>query len=112
MVDPAPHRLVGLDGRTLNARWGARAEAYLSVAVDGFPNLFFAYGPNSGINSGNLLVILERQVEYAVMATLKMQRERLGSMVVKREAMESWRAYMKVRGVSVVADVLVAHDLL
>ncbi|KAI0053474.1 FAD/NAD-P-binding domain-containing protein [Auriscalpium vulgare] len=89
-----PFPILGRGGQPLVERWATRAEAYTSVAVDGFPNLFFSLGPNSGVNSGSLLVILERQVEYAVKATLKLQAERLKSIEVKKEAMDDWREYM------------------
>ncbi|KAI0296315.1 FAD/NAD-binding domain-containing protein [Multifurca ochricompacta] len=92
-----PFPVLGRDGLALNARWAATkgAEAYLSVAVDGFPNLFFGGGPNSAVNSGSLLAIFECQVEYAVSVGLKLQRERLKSIEVKRVAVDDWRAYME-----------------
>ncbi|KAI0319936.1 FAD/NAD-P-binding domain-containing protein [Amylostereum chailletii] len=90
-----PFEVVGLDGLKLNDRWKDHAEAYITVAVDGFPNLFFGLGPNSGLNSGSLLVVIEKQVEYAVQAAAKLQRERLASIVVKKEAVADWAAYMR-----------------
>ncbi|KAI0315332.1 FAD/NAD-binding domain-containing protein [Amylostereum chailletii] len=90
-----PFDVVGRDGLRLEDRWQPHPEAYLSVAIDGFPNMFFAYGPNSGVNSGTLLILLEKQVEYAVQVTLKLQRERLGSIEVKKEVMRNWSEYMK-----------------
>ncbi|KAI0057669.1 FAD/NAD-P-binding domain-containing protein [Artomyces pyxidatus] len=89
-----PFPVLGRDGRALNDRWAARAEAYLTLAVDGFPNLFLGAGPNSGVNSGSLLVVFERQALYAVRATLKLQRERLRTLEVKAHAVRDWREYM------------------
>ena len=66
------------------------------MAVDGFPNLFFIYGPNSGLNSGSILMIIEKQVDYAVQAVAKLQRERLKSIEVKAEATKDWLEYMAV----------------
>ncbi|KAI0057663.1 FAD/NAD(P)-binding domain-containing protein [Artomyces pyxidatus] len=90
-----PFPVIGRDGRALNDRWASRAEAYLTVAVDGFPNMFLGTGPNSFVNAGSLLIIMERQVMYAVNATLKMQRERLRTMEVRAEAVHDWREYME-----------------
>ncbi|KAI0291505.1 hypothetical protein B0F90DRAFT_1671498 [Multifurca ochricompacta] len=72
------------DGLALNADWVATggAEAYLFIAMDGFPNLFVGGGPNLG-------------VEYVVSASLKLQCERLKSIEVKRVAVDDWRAYME-----------------
>lgn len=91
-----PFPVLGRGGLALNTRWNSGAEAYLTVAVDGFPNLFFGGGPNSVVNSGSLLIVFERQIAYAVSATMKVQRERLKSIEVKCAAMDDWRAYMQV----------------
>ena len=53
-------------------------------------------GPNSGIGSGSLLAIIERQVGYAVDAAAKMQRERLKSIEVKAEARRDFDEYLEV----------------
>jgi len=65
------------------------------MAVDGFPNWFMSGGPNSGLGHGNLLMTLERQVDYAVHATLKLQRERLKSIEVKKEAVDDFDEYLE-----------------
>lgn len=90
-----PFPILGRHSTPLSTRWTPHPEAYLSLAVDGFPNLFWGLGPNSGVNSGSLLVLMERQVDYAVDATLKMQRERIACMEVKASAVRAWREYMK-----------------
>lgn len=90
-----PFPIVGRNDIPLSSRWRPHPEAYLALAVDGFPNLFWGLGPNSGLNSGSLLVLMEKQVEYAVAATLKMQRERIASLEVKESAVSAWREYMK-----------------
>lgn len=58
--------------------------------------MFLSLGPNSGVNSGSLLVLIERQVDYAVSCVLKMQRERLRWMEVKKEAVEDYDEYVRV----------------
>ncbi|THH13677.1 hypothetical protein EW146_g6564 [Bondarzewia mesenterica] len=89
-----PFDVVGR-ARDLRERWDPHAVTYLSVAVDGFPNMFFSLGPNSAVNSGSLLILMERQVDYAVAATLKLQKERLKSIEVKAEAVADFDEYMK-----------------
>ncbi|KAI0342829.1 FAD/NAD-binding domain-containing protein [Trametopsis cervina] len=90
-----PFDIIGRGGNKLNDRWDPYPEAYMSVAVDGFPNMFLAFGPASGLNTGTLVAMLETQVEYAVQATLKMQRERLKSMEPKEEATKDWTQHMR-----------------
>lgn len=67
------------------------------MAVDGFPNMFMSFGPNSGVGSGSLLALIEYQVMYAVQATAKLQRERLKSIEVKSEALRDFDQYLEVR---------------
>jgi cation diffusion facilitator CzcD-associated flavoprotein CzcO len=96
-----PFRVVGRGGQTLDERWGGRNApppvAYLSLAVDGFPNLFISSGPNSSVTSGSLVHIIEHVVGYVVEAVQKIQRERLRSMEVRREALEDWNTHVRVR---------------
>lgn len=72
----------------------------MSVAVDGFPNMFQGLGPNSLVGAGNLLLIMERQVDYGVAATLKVQRERIKSIEAKPEAVQDFEDYIDVSHLS------------
>ncbi|KAJ7457359.1 FAD/NAD-P-binding domain-containing protein [Mycena latifolia] len=90
-----PFDVVGRGGVTLNDRWSPYAEAYLSLAVDGFPNMFLIYGPGSGLNTASILVLLENQVQYVVKAVHKLQRERLKSMEPKKEATADWTEHRR-----------------
>jgi cation diffusion facilitator CzcD-associated flavoprotein CzcO len=99
-----PFHVLGRDGQSLSERWatststgvGSGPEAYMSLAVDGFPNLFISGGPHSAVTSGSLLNIAEHVVGYVVEAVRKMQRERLRSMEVRQEAMEDWSSHVRV----------------
>ena len=90
--------MVGRKGVELREKWAPHPKTYLSMCVDDFPNWFFSLGPNSAVGSGSLLAVIEHQVDYAVAAAGKMQRERLKSMEVKREAVEDYDEYLEVRG--------------
>jgi hypothetical protein len=86
---------VGRNGVDLADRFSPHPETYLTVCADGFPNWFMALGPNSGVGSGSLLVVIERQIDYAVMATCKLQRERLKSIEAKPEAVRDFDEYLE-----------------
>lgn len=88
--------VIGRNGVNLRDKYTPHPRTYLSVAIDGFPNWFQSLGPNSAVGAGSLLLVLERQIDYAVAATLKMQRERLKSMEVKREAVDDFDEYLEV----------------
>ncbi|KAK0209013.1 FAD/NAD-binding domain-containing protein [Desarmillaria ectypa] len=89
-----PFPFIGRNGIDLSAKFASHPRTYLSVTVDGFPNWFQSLGPNSGAGSGSLLLLMERQVDYAVEATLKLQRERLKSIEVKSEAVDDFDEYL------------------
>ncbi|KZT66595.1 FAD/NAD(P)-binding domain-containing protein [Daedalea quercina L-15889] len=87
--------VVGRNGVTIQEKWSPHPSTYLAVCADGFPNWFMSLGPNSGVGSGSLLVLIERQVEYVAAAARKMQRERLKSIEVKKEAVEDFDEYLE-----------------
>jgi len=59
-----PTEITGRDGQSLNELWEASCSAYRSVAVPGFPNLFFIGGPNSPIGNFSYLRTAEVQIGY------------------------------------------------
>jgi len=61
-----PFPITGLNGRNLGEEWSRGAQAYKSINVSGFPNLFFTFGPNSGPGHNSALVYMESQIDYAV----------------------------------------------
>ncbi|KAL0951913.1 hypothetical protein HGRIS_008568 [Hohenbuehelia grisea] len=85
---------IGRNGVDLRDKFKPYPRTYMSIAADGFPNWFSSYGPNAGVGAGSLLLVMEKQVEYAVQATLKLQRERLKSMDVKKEAVDDYDEYL------------------
>ena len=91
-----PFQIIGKDGTDINAKWKPHPTSYLSVAVDGFPNMFMSLGPNSVISTGTLVPLIEYQIGYAVQATAKLQRERLKSIEVKAEAVRDFDEYLEV----------------
>ena len=92
-----PFKIIGRNGVDLNEKWKPYPKTYLSMAVDGFPNMFMSLGPNSVIGAGTLLPIMEYAVMYAVQATAKIQRERLKSIEVKSKAVNDFDKYIQVR---------------
>ncbi len=67
-----PFPVTGLDGRDLASEWSRGAYAYRSVAVSGYPNLYFTFGPNSGPGHNSALVYMEAQIDYIVEAIAKL----------------------------------------
>lgn len=60
--------VIGRNGVDLHERWGNAPEAYLGMAVDGFPNFFTLYGPNTNLNHHSVVAMLEAQDRYVSQA--------------------------------------------
>jgi cation diffusion facilitator CzcD-associated flavoprotein CzcO len=83
----APMRFEGAGGRLLSDVWGKGAEAYLGVAVAGFPNLFLLYGPNTNLGHNSILFMIECQVGYVLQCIRDLLRRERRSLAVRPEAM-------------------------
>jgi len=70
-----PMQVRGLGGRDLHEAWSKGADAYLGMAVSGFPNFFVLYGPNTNVGSGSIIYMLERQQRYLAKLLLARERE-------------------------------------
>lgn len=57
-------KVIGASGEDLKDRWADGAEAYLGMSVDGFPNMFMIYGPNTNLNHNSIITMLEIQQAY------------------------------------------------
>ncbi|PAV15532.1 FAD NAD-binding domain-containing [Pyrrhoderma noxium] len=90
-----PFEVVGRDGISLRKRYTPHPESYLSLCTDGFPNWFMINGPNSCFGAGSLILVMEKQVDYAVEVAKKMQRERLKSIEPKLEAVKDFDDYIE-----------------
>ncbi|KAI9804258.1 MAG: hypothetical protein M1833_007065 [Piccolia ochrophora] len=67
-----PLKIRGKGGRYLHDVWHERggAQAYLGAAMDGFPNFFIIFGPNTATGHSSVILATENMVEM----TLKMIR--------------------------------------
>lgn len=59
-----PISVRGRDGHCLNEDWASGAEAFLGLAVPGYPNLFMIAGPNSFNPAGSNPEMKELQIAY------------------------------------------------
>ncbi|MDO5535269.1 MAG: NAD(P)/FAD-dependent oxidoreductase [Propionibacteriaceae bacterium] len=68
--------IIGRDGVNLRDRWGNAPEAYLGMTVDGFPNMFILYGPNTNLNHHSVVAMLEAQDKYISQAVDYLRQDR------------------------------------
>lgn len=96
----APMRVIGREGRELNEAWRDGPEAYLGLAVSGFPNLFILYGPNTNLGVGSILYMLESQIAYvldAVRTIAAADGDRPRLLDVRPEVQRAFNAELKKR---------------
>ena len=79
-----PMRIAGLEGRDLNEAWRNGAEAYLGLTVNGFPNFFMMYGPNTNAIT-SIIYMLECQSRYIVSAIASLRRKSARYMNVRAD---------------------------
>ena len=92
-----PFPVIGSDGRELAAEWSSGAYAYRSVAVSGYPNLYFTFGPNSGPGHSSALVYMEAQIDYITKAIGTLMRFGWKALDVRADAQERYNADIQRR---------------
>lgn len=85
--------IIGSGGMPLSEKWKDTPENYMSVTTDGFPNFFICLGPNSGLGEGNLLLLIEKSIDYFTECIQKMQRDNIRAMTVRRDAVRRFTKY-------------------
>ncbi|OAV61569.1 flavin-containing monooxygenase [Enteractinococcus helveticum] len=61
---PYAQLVYGKEGLNLSKHWEKGMQAYDSVTVAGFPNLFSINGPNTSLGHNSIVYIIESQVNY------------------------------------------------
>lgn len=83
---PIAKRIVGRGALSLDKRWSNGAEAYKTVAVSGFPNLFLVGGPNTGIGHNSQVYMFEAQIEHILAVLTHMDEHNLDALEVSESA--------------------------
>lgn len=87
-----PMEVVGRDGVRLDDVWDPRPNAYLSVSVPDFPNLFLLNGPNGPVGNFSLIEVAELQFAYLRQLLELLRSGRASEICATREAMEAHEA--------------------
>lgn len=85
-----PMTVVGPEGRDLEAEWSEGPQAHLGMAVAGFPNLFFMYGPNTNLGHNSIVLMIESQVRYLLSIIRQMAARSLQSVEVRAEVQAAY----------------------
>ncbi|MCG7606380.1 MULTISPECIES: flavin-containing monooxygenase [Mycobacterium] len=92
-----PYPVTGVGGRSLADEWKGGAQAYKSINVHGYPNLFLMTGPNSGPGHNSLLVYVEGQIDYAVTGITTILRKNLRYLDVRAAVQERHNTRLQQR---------------
>lgn len=85
-----PVKVTGRNGLDLHEHWRDGAEAYLGVAVAGFPNLFILYGPNTNLGHNSIIYMVEAQVQYVRKLIERLLKKDLKAIEVREDVQDRY----------------------
>lgn len=82
----------GRNGRSLYEVWNSRggSQAYLGTAMDGFPNFFLIFGPNTATGHSSVILASENMVNYSLNFIKPILDGEVRTYEVKEEAERKW----------------------
>lgn len=88
-----PIEITGKSGATLDAVWkGDDPRAYLGMAMPGFPNLFFLYGPNTNLGHGGSIIFhAECQARYIAQCVRELLEGGYGAMECRNDVFADYQ---------------------
>jgi len=92
-----PFPVRGAGGRKLDEEWKRGAQAYKSINVAGYPNLFLTFGPNSGPGHNSALVYMESQIDYIVKGVKTILDKNLKALSVRGKAQDEYNSRIHKR---------------
>jgi cation diffusion facilitator CzcD-associated flavoprotein CzcO len=87
-----PIRVTGRDGISLEDAWKLRPNAYLSISIPHFPNLFMLNGPNGPVGNFSLITIAELQLHYILQLCEELRSGRAREIGASEPAMRRFDA--------------------
>ena len=88
---PIAHHIRGRGGRVLADDWAESGmAAYKGTTVNGYPNLFFIVGPNTGLGHSSMIYIIESQVAYIRDAVRHLRERSYAAVEPTPEAQAAW----------------------
>jgi cation diffusion facilitator CzcD-associated flavoprotein CzcO len=87
-----PLDVTGRDGRSLYKVWKERggAQAYLGLAMDGFPNFFMIFGPNTATGHSSVILATENMVNYTIRLVKYILSGEVNEWEVTEQAERNW----------------------
>lgn len=96
----------GPSGESLKEHWKDGAKTYLGMAVPGFPNMFFTYGPQAPTALCNGPTCAQLQGDWILRAMNHMKERSLKKMDAQKEKEDEWKELIwKLANVSLLPSV-------
>lgn len=99
---PIGDRVLGADGRTLAEHWKNGMAALRGSSVDGFPNLLFVIGPNTGLGNSSMILMIESSLNYIADYLRTLDTTGAAALDARAEAVCSWNEEVQRRMVRTV----------
>ena len=90
-----PMTVTGRGGLDLHAQWTQGAQAWLGMAVAGFPNFFMLYGPNTNLGHNSIVYMLESQIAHIARCMRKMAERPEATLEVPAEVQGRFNAALQ-----------------
>jgi cation diffusion facilitator CzcD-associated flavoprotein CzcO len=87
-----PIEVTGAGGVKLNEVWAQRPNAYLSISIPRFPNLFMLNGPNGPVGNFSLITIADMQLNYILQLVAEIRAGRARAVSASETAMARFSA--------------------
>jgi len=87
-----PMEVVGRRGTRLDDVWAQRPNAYMSISIPEFPNLFMLNGPNGPVGNFSLIEVAELQFGYVMQLVDLLRSGRCREISATHEAMQRHEA--------------------
>ena len=93
----APIKIIGKGGTVMQDVWNERGgpQAYMGTAMDGFPNFFIIFGPNTATGHSSVILASENMVEYTIKFIRKILKGDVKTFEIKKEKEIAWTNEMQ-----------------
>lgn len=87
-----PMKVIGRDGHSIQDIWNERLgpQAYQGTAMDGFPNFFILFGPNTATGHSSVILAVENMVTYSLQFIRRILSGDVEVFEVKKHAEIDW----------------------
>ncbi|WP_042403887.1 flavin-containing monooxygenase [Streptacidiphilus carbonis] len=94
---PIGSRITGAAGRTLAEEWKDGMAALRGTTVSGFPNLLFVIGPNTGLGTSSMVLMIESQLNYLADYLRRLEGTGAAALDVAPAAQQRWNEAVQRR---------------